>query len=88
MKSLSFTRLQPAPCWISLCPPALPAASIFSVKGVQLQKDPGKRSSAFPESGRPSRMHRPSGRSQEQECDGGEVSLLFLLFPRFFSSVQ
>ncbi|CAG13346.1 unnamed protein product, partial [Tetraodon nigroviridis] len=29
-------------------------ASIFSVKGIQLQKDPGKRSSMFPESGKSS----------------------------------
>lgn len=28
------------------------AASIFSVKGIQLQKDPGKRSSMYPESGK------------------------------------
>lgn len=28
------------------------AASIFSVKGIQLQKDPGKKSSMFPESGK------------------------------------
>lgn len=45
-------------CSTSLCLFTLPAASIFSVKGLQLHKDPGKRSSGFPESGRSSRIHR------------------------------
>ncbi|AWP09781.1 cell division protein kinase 17-like [Scophthalmus maximus] len=33
-------------------------ASIFSVKGIQLQKDPGKRSSVFPESSKSSKVEK------------------------------
>uniref|UniRef100_A0A8D3D8M6 Protein kinase domain-containing protein n=1 Tax=Scophthalmus maximus TaxID=52904 RepID=A0A8D3D8M6_SCOMX len=34
------------------------SASIFSVKGIQLQKDPGKRSSVFPESSKSSKVEK------------------------------
>ena len=40
------------------------AASIFSFKDIQLQKDPGKRSSVYPESSKSSRVDEQRGRKK------------------------
>lgn len=41
------------------------AGSIFSIKGIQLQKDLGKRSSVYPESGK-------SSKEEKHFCSGGK----------------
>ncbi|TNM87005.1 hypothetical protein fugu_007235 [Takifugu bimaculatus] len=52
-------------------------ASIFSVKGIQLQKDPGKKSSMFPESGKFSKEGK--GVRGKQSLLRGNRELLFSL---------
>lgn len=46
------------------------AASIFSVKGIQLQKDPGKRSSVYPESCKCSRFKKKKKEGMKWEKSG------------------
>lgn len=51
VQTLQQVELSVCKCCL-IVPLSSSAASIFSVKGIQLQKDPGKKSSMFPESGK------------------------------------
>lgn len=70
-KRYSMSNIQGAS--VSSPPFLSSAASIFSVKGIQLQKDPGKRSSMYPESGKSSKegkhMYRGNIRSLLREIE-------------------
>lgn len=70
-KRYSMSNIQGAS--VSSPPFLSSAASIFSVKGIQLQKDLGKRSSMYPESGKSSKegkhMYRGNIRSLLREIE-------------------